>query len=362
MYVRDSGNLKVYATTNLLSWGTQRDAGVENLSTPPGGFYDAEHSKVYYIGTARTGREIDGYKNHLLLLGEDATSLWANNGVFTGSYEALVAAPHFTTGYPIVFDASIGRCLTFTAGENQVNGDIPSAVWLLGDFDTKGKDLSVFLDYFTRNMRHVENLEITATDNVTTTYPLYIENASGAASISIGAYADSRTLGGADFSSSISAAGDITQTHTGTGTETINYNAATATDINVTANLTVDAPLTTFPKPVSLDDATISGFLNVGTAATVIISGGVITATQTRHNVGTEGAAATDDLDTINGGTEGDILILTSTSSSQDTTLKDATGNLSLAGDFTLTRPDDTIVLMYHAGLWKEISRSDNRA
>lgn len=53
-----------------------------------------------------------------------------------------------------------------------------------------------------------------------------------------------------------------------------------------------------------------------------------------------EGAAATDDLDTINGGVEGQVVTFRSNSSSQDITFKNGTGNLNIGSDFTLTTAD----------------------
>lgn len=104
----------------------------------------------------------------------------------------------------------------------------------------------------------------------------------------------------------------------------------------------------------------ITGFLNIPSSGELTIAGGVVTATGSRHTIDTQGDAATDDLDTINGGTEGDILILSSANAGRDPTLKDGTGNLILAGDFTLTAITDTITLVRYAATWVELSRSDN--
>jgi len=94
------------------------------------------------------------------------------------------------------------------------------------------------------------------------------------------------------------------------------------------------------------------------------IASGVITLTgydKIRFiTVDTESDDAADDLDTINGGSDGDIIICKSASNNRDPTFKDDTGNLRLAGDFTLTNLADTIMLIYYNGAWREISRSDN--
>jgi hypothetical protein len=106
---------------------------------------------------------------------------------------------------------------------------------------------------------------------------------------------------------------------------------------------------------------TSTGLLKIPNA-TATISGGVITATASYMIIDTESAAAADDLDTINGGSDGAILILRSTDSARDITVKDGTGNLNIAGDFILTNRTDTITFIYDGTLsaWLEISRSDN--
>lgn len=90
------------------------------------------------------------------------------------------------------------------------------------------------------------------------------------------------------------------------------------------------------------------------------ISGGEITATQNYHQVDTQGDAATDDLDTINGGTVGQILILRPQNDSRTVVLKDGTGNLKLTGDFSLDDLDDTITLIYTGSNWLEVARANN--
>jgi hypothetical protein len=105
-----------------------------------------------------------------------------------------------------------------------------------------------------------------------------------------------------------------------------------------------------------------AGFSNLGAVSSKTIAAGVITATATRTRLDTEAAAATDDLDTINGGSDGDLIILSTTNSGRDVVVKDGTGNLVLAGDFTLSTTSDRIKLIYDSTLsaWVELSRSDN--
>lgn len=100
----------------------------------------------------------------------------------------------------------------------------------------------------------------------------------------------------------------------------------------------------------------------LGSPTELTISGGIITVTQSNHTVDTENDDADDDLDTINGGIDGMLLILRSVDSARDVTLKDGADNLILAGDFTLSHQYDRIELIYDAtqSAWTERSRSDN--
>ena len=98
--------------------------------------------------------------------------------------------------------------------------------------------------------------------------------------------------------------------------------------------------------------------------ASQVISVGVITATNTYQTTDTEGASATDDLNTINGGTDGEILILSGASSTRVVTVKHNIGNIRLDGaaDFAMTSgPRSRLTLQYDSRVnqWIEISRSN---
>jgi hypothetical protein len=108
-------------------------------------------------------------------------------------------------------------------------------------------------------------------------------------------------------------------------------------------------------------DFSVSGFLSFGTPTELTISAGVVTATGSSHKIDTESDAASDDLDTINGGSAGDILILRAADGARTVVLKDGTGNLALEGDFSLDAAGDQCVLQRtEAGYWNELSRADN--
>jgi fibronectin-binding autotransporter adhesin len=106
---------------------------------------------------------------------------------------------------------------------------------------------------------------------------------------------------------------------------------------------------------------TVTGKYNI-TRGDITISSGAITPTTSYVRLDTEGSASTDDLDTINGGVTGDIVILETRISSRDVVVKDGTGNLGLAGgaDFTLVNKSSTITLIYDGTSWLEMSRSSN--
>lgn len=111
-----------------------------------------------------------------------------------------------------------------------------------------------------------------------------------------------------------------------------------------------------------IDRDTATSFVVLGTSSVVTISSGAITATEGYHEVDTEGGASTDDLDTISttGISNGSVLVLQPASTSRTVVCKDGTGNLRLAGDFSMDGNHDTITLIKDTSFWYELSRSDN--
>lgn len=96
-------------------------------------------------------------------------------------------------------------------------------------------------------------------------------------------------------------------------------------------------------------------------ASTLTIdAGGAVTKTQSNHIIDTFGAAASDDLDTINGGIVGDWLILRPANDARTVAVKNGTGNILLSGaDFTMDNTRDRLVLLFDSANWIEISRCD---
>ena len=86
-----------------------------------------------------------------------------------------------------------------------------------------------------------------------------------------------------------------------------------------------------------------------GIAKSVTISGGVITVEPgCWYKVEVEGGiAASDDLDTINGLSEGEQIMLSAANDARTIVLKNGTGNLSIRVDTSLNESIDRAILMY---------------
>jgi len=85
------------------------------------------------------------------------------------------------------------------------------------------------------------------------------------------------------------------------------------------------------------------------------IVSGAITITDTYHLVDTEAAAASDNLDTINGGTASAFLILRPANDARTVIIKHNTGNILVVGNVDLTLDDahDFAILIFDIALSK---------
>lgn len=98
--------------------------------------------------------------------------------------------------------------------------------------------------------------------------------------------------------------------------------------------------------------------VNIGleAATELTIAAGVITKTKGYHDIDTQADAATDDLDTINGGTEGDVIFLRAENAARTVIVRDGTAgadNLDLSGsDIYLTDTDQILVLQFDGTNW----------
>jgi hypothetical protein len=101
--------------------------------------------------------------------------------------------------------------------------------------------------------------------------------------------------------------------------------------------------------------------INLSADALLTVATGAVTQTTSYHSIAGEGAAA-DDLVTINGGTEGDVLFIRASSDTVTITVKDGTGNIQCGGDRVLDNLQDTMQLLYDGTNWLEVSFADNGA
>ncbi len=104
-----------------------------------------------------------------------------------------------------------------------------------------------------------------------------------------------------------------------------------------------------------------NGFLSLAGKTELTIATGVVTAVRSFHSIDTQDDDATDDLVTINGGVEGDILVIHAANSTRTVVVKDGSGNVFLEGDFSMDHNQDRLSLLQGtSGNWFETGRSSN--
>jgi len=149
-------------------------------------------------------------------------------------------------------------------------------------------------------------------------------------------------------------------------TELTNLITATGLTPDATLSQVLEAInlLIASPPEIAVNNLTINNKLNAAPNAATI-SSGAISYTGAYMVIDTEGAAASDDLDTINGGSEGDIIRFRITDNARDITIRDDSisgGNIrstnTLDQNRRLINIDDTITYQYRQGIWYETSRS----
>lgn len=131
---------------------------------------------------------------------------------------------------------------------------------------------------------------------------------------------------------------------------------------NISLNAAVFNPLTSegrfTPEMIRLFQEIVGNRrINTGVAQPITISGGIITlgANYSYFSVDTQAAAASDDLDTISNGNEGDLIFIKAANAARTVVLKDGTGNIKTNGgvDLSLDNSDDLVVLHFDATSWK---------
>ncbi len=123
-----------------------------------------------------------------------------------------------------------------------------------------------------------------------------------------------------------------------------------------TQNLSVSGDLTVSGSIIG------GGFVARSRGADLTITSGGIQPTHSLHQIDTEGSSAADNLTTIQtvGVPEGTLITLFTADSARVVTVVDNAGNLRTDGNFVMDSDNDTITFIYAAGVWKEISRSNN--
>ena len=111
-----------------------------------------------------------------------------------------------------------------------------------------------------------------------------------------------------------------------------------------------------------VDTVALGPKLNLGSPGTALtITSTTITITQSWHQVTASGNQTARTIRTINGGVEGDILLLSKDPTSPgDVIVDDNSGNIQCAGNFTLTNLADKIGFIYHGTQWCELFRANN--
>jgi len=105
-------------------------------------------------------------------------------------------------------------------------------------------------------------------------------------------------------------------------------------------------------------DAKTQGAFRFNDIVEVTIATGAVTVTKNVHYIDTEGDAASDDLNTISGGAEGQLLIFRVAANGRAIVFKHGTGNIFMGNgaDITIADSSDVIMLAYYAGSWHVLS------
>lgn len=111
-------------------------------------------------------------------------------------------------------------------------------------------------------------------------------------------------------------------------------------------------------------DTTLTGDLNLPSDGELTIASGSITTTGSNHSVDTEGDAATDDLDTIVAGSDGQLLLLTIADDARDVVVKHGTGNIVTPNgeDITIDTTAQKLLLSYDGANWTVVSSFNQKA
>ncbi len=228
--------------------------------------------------------------------------------------------------------------------------------------DSGGTTMGGYYAYLSGRYLRLRTSSAQAGTSVTT--EMYTQNTSGTASSTARSIVTAQTSGTVTkFSGQSDVDGSGAIQGTFDSVAIIDMQQATNGDFStvITGDFTVEDAANSNIVFVNEDNrrTTFSSFLNIEDSGELTISGGEITITGSYHSVDTQGDASTDDLDTINGGINDDILILTAADGARTVVCKDG-ANLKLAGDMSLDALSDKLWLIKRGGNWHELTRSNN--
>jgi len=102
--------------------------------------------------------------------------------------------------------------------------------------------------------------------------------------------------------------------------------------------------------------------LNIALEAAVelTIAAGAVAKTYSHHTIDSEADAATDDLDTVNGGAEGEVMLIRPADGARKIVVKHNVGNIWLPGaaDISLDNANAYLMLVYSGAKWVAIAGS----
>jgi len=145
-----------------------------------------------------------------------------------------------------------------------------------------------------------------------------------------------------------------------TSIDTVFTSLASGDFISYNGTNWVNTPLGTQANTWSATQ-TFTGKVITPNDGTLTIATGAVTVTGANHKLDTEAAASTDNLDTINGGADGQILVLQTVNSARDVVVTTA-GNIVTpdGNNIPLSSTSDALTLQYNSTLskWVVLSRS----
>ena len=132
------------------------------------------------------------------------------------------------------------------------------------------------------------------------------------------------------------------------------YTNTTADGDTPTLAATIDENQTLDMESHRLDNLSDINFIS---ATELTISSGAVTLTQGHHNIDTEGDAADDDLDTMNGGESGDIIYILPNDDARTVRIRHAVGNIYLkhqveTRSYNFSSPSGSSGTFYVAGFF----------